>query len=183
MARGKKKPVTLAGPRGSKVSLRELGLVTSASRSGAIIEDVFHIDEDTGNRIKDPNGTKRARRMPVIERYHRRGLISDRQLTAAERLLMAWENTQRGQGNDYSKTKVDTSARPDVAVVRQMTNSQWYYWVKNGVTVFRPYVLHVVEDNLFLNSMPGYRDVVYMERLRKGLDALADYLDLGGGDG
>ena len=62
----------------------DMGPDTPAQRHMKIVESVEHIDPKTGRR-SNPNGVKRARRVDMLEVYHKRGVIDARQFSADDR--------------------------------------------------------------------------------------------------
>ena len=96
----------------------DLGASGPANRHGMELEDAADVDPVTG-KVVNPNGIKRARRVDMLEVWHRRGTISTAGYNAAEKLRDAYEATQRAPGwadND----RVQSSPKPDHAVTIQI---------------------------------------------------------------
>ena len=103
------------------------GAMGQANRIGLVVEPRGTLDPATGKTI-NPNAVKGARRVDMMETYHKRGWISDRGFTAGERLRDAWEDTQRGPGwadND----RVQSSAKPDQAIAMQLDRIGRLVWL------------------------------------------------------
>lgn len=153
----------------------DTGPNTQAQQAGKVIEAADYIDPETGKRI-NPNGVKRARRLSVAAQYESRGLLTKRQANAAGVLLRAWEANQKGPPA-IKKVQVDTSPKPDAAIAMMIDRVSAYHKIARLIAMqYRAYVLHVARDDRHIGSMAGYRRRVCMERLRKGLDDLADRL-------
>lgn len=151
----------------------DFGTGTTAQRQDLLIEDAGEIDPKTGRRV-NPNGVKRARRMWPAERYRRRGWLTERQYRALELLMLAWERTGRTQ-SAYGRIKVDQTPNPTAAIAVQIDRRSDYHRIARWVAgPYRAYVMWVGSGG-DIGAMPGYR-AAYMERLRKGADALADKL-------
>jgi len=79
------------------------------------------VDPDNGEvKHRNPNGVKRRVFYDMLDVYHRRGWITKRGFNAASALRDAWQRTEQGQGNDWSKERVDSSPKPDAAVAIQI---------------------------------------------------------------
>lgn len=106
--------VSLAAP----ATAWDLGASGPANRSGLVIEPAGEINPTTG-KIENPNNVIRARRVDMLEFWHRRGVISDRGYDVGVALRSAIEATQRAPGwpdND----RVQSSPKPDHAVTIQV---------------------------------------------------------------
>ena len=149
---------------------------TPAARRMSVSESAGDIDPQTGKRV-DPNAVRRRRRLCVAELYHRKGHITKRQFTAAMALLLAWERNQRGPAA-IKEIQVDTSPKPDASIAITIDRISKYHAVARLIPKqYQAFVMHVARDNNHITSMPGYRRNVHMDRLRKGLDALADGIE------
>lgn len=79
------------------------------------------VDPDTGEvKTRNPNGVKRRVFYDMLDVYYRRGWITKRGFNAASALRDAWQRTEQGQGNDWSKERVDSTPKPDAAVAVQI---------------------------------------------------------------
>ncbi len=153
------------------------GATGAANQKQMMTEERGEVDPKTG-KIKNPNGVTGARRLSVAQLYERKGLLTTRQSAAAHELLLAWEQKDRSPAA-IQEAKVDHSPKPDdrtaMLVDRQMK------YIKISVHIppqFAPFINWVARDDKHLTSMPGYRRVAYMDRLRKGLDLMADSLGM-----
>lgn len=175
MAKKKKKPRTPYTPP----TQWDHGQQTAAQNHLKVIEDAGEVDPKTGKRV-NPNGVTRARRQSVLEHCYARGLITARQFTAGQVLAGAWQQNFRSPSVGLVQDRVDRSPKPDENVTVQIDRLSKYHRLSKLVVTYRPLVLHVVCDDRFLSAMPGYtrgRSGVFMDRLRDGLDALADRME------
>ena len=154
----------------------DTGASGAANRVGMIVEDVGDVDPETGEVI-NPNKIRRVRRLSVAAMYLRAGHLTDRQAAAADVLLKAWEQKDR-RPPAINEAKVDASPKADDRTVMVLERAMRYVAVARLVAQsWEPYVMHVARDDRHISSMPGYRKGgPYMDRLRKGLDDLADRL-------
>lgn len=123
MTKRKRKARGSAAEPASRVSVAmptswDMGASGKANRQGLTIEEVGQMDTATGEVI-NPNGVMRARRVDMLEVWHRRGTITTAGFTAAERLRDAFEGTQRSPGMAQSE-RVQSSPKPDHAVTIQI---------------------------------------------------------------
>jgi hypothetical protein len=155
----------------------------AAQWAPSIIEERGEVDAQTG-KMRNPNGVRGRRNISVAEDYHRRGLITARQLAAATALLVAWERKDR-RPPAINANRVDSSPKPDDATAIIVDHAMAYVRLARLIPhSHAPWVLHVARDDRPLGSMPGYRrDGRAMERLAAGLEALADALDARGARG
>ncbi|AXC50048.1 hypothetical protein DRW48_10415 [Paracoccus suum] len=141
-------------------------------RAGLVLEDRGEVNAETGRRV-NPNKVYGARRVDMLEVWHRRGVISTAGFTAAEKLRDAFEGTQRGPGwpeND----RVQSSPKPDHAVTIQVDRISRY--AKLAAYVTRedwPIVEACVLDGRTPAAIRGFRGKGY----QTGLVALHDALD------
>lgn len=155
----------------------DTGPNTLAQNYMRVIEDANYTDPETGKKV-NPNGVRRARRIDWAELYHSKGVMTKRQLRAADALVMAWERTFRTPPA-IKKVQVDVSPRPDAAISMQIDRVSKYHRLAKEIPKRSwPYVRHVVVDNRPLSSMAkgGAQLARYMDRMKDGLDALADFL-------
>lgn len=169
---GKRKapPVTLSQ------TVWDTGATGPANRNGLVIEDAADMDPETGKAV-NPNNIKRARRVNMLEVWHRKGVISTAGFNAAEKLRDAFEATSRAPGwpdND----RVQSSPKPDHAVTIQI----------DRLSAFHAFHRHVTDEDreiidacVLLGGSPmrirryrggrGYQ--AGLEHLRAALDRLA----------
>ena len=154
----------------------DTGPSTSAQNTLKIIEPVEQKDENTGKMV-NPNGVKRARRLSVAEAYRKTGNLTARQASAADKLLKAWEKNHRSPPA-IKEIQVDNSPKPDAHIAIKIDRISAYHAIAKLIPKkYSAFVMHVARDDRHITSMHGYRRVIYMERLREGLDALADNLE------
>jgi hypothetical protein len=119
---GNKKPVTLAQ--------WDFGAKGQANQIGLVVEDAAEITP--AGKAANPNGVKRARRVDMLELWHRRGEITTAGYNAAEKLRDAFEATERAPGwpdND----RVQSSPKPDHAVTIQIDRLSKYHAIARHI--------------------------------------------------
>lgn len=182
MARSKRKPGKgrLALPA-SEVTTRpapwDYGATGPANRIGLVVEDAP--DTDDSGREVNPNGRKRARRVDMLEVWHRKGMISTAGFNIAEKLRDAFEATQRTPGwpdND----RVQSSPKPDHAVTIQIDRIAAYERIMRHVSRFdRPIISACVLDRqtpAAIRNRDGKRPFI-ADGYKIGIIALRDALD------
>ena len=179
MPRRAPKAVRLPSP---PLSLADMGAKGPANVAGCTVEDATEIDPKTGEPGKNPNGSKRRRRVSRIEDMLRRNQIDKRQWQAAHQLQTAWENTQKTPPK-IRPVQADTCPGPDVSISLRVDRMRKLVRISRHVPRDTEHVVWwVVCDNRSIVSLPGaknnHRRGRYAERLRKGLDALADGLGI-----
>ena len=148
-----------------------------ANRKQLITEERGEMNIETG-KIINPNNVTGVRRLSVAALYCRKGLLTTRQSAAAHKLLLAWEQKDRSPAA-IQEAKVDHSPKPDDRTAMLVDRQMEYIKVSRHVPPqFAPFINWVARDDKHLTSMPGYRRTVYMDRLRKGLDLMADNLGM-----
>ena len=143
------------------------------------IEDAAYTDPETGKK-ENPNGVKRARRIDLVESYHKRGKITERQLKAAQALRLAYEGTMR-TAPAIKKVQVDSSPKPDQHISIQVDRMSELHNVSRHIPVASKHVVDVV---VYQNNSVGWSKLYRgrklatgMDLLRSGLDAIADGID------
>ena len=163
----KRGDVSLAKPRWDQ------GATGQANRVGLVSEARGDVDPDTGERV-NPNGVKGVRRVDTLELYHKRGVISDRGLTAGEALRDAWTSTQRSKGTDYAATRVDSTSKPDANIDIQIDRVSRYLAVAKHIEAGDKAILAaVVGEGRTVAHLKQYR----RENLSKGMAHLRAALD------
>ena len=149
----------------------DMGATGPANRAGLVIEEAADMDPETG-RIINPNGVKRARRVDMLEVWHRKGVISTQGYNAAEALRDAFEATERTPGwpdND----RVQSSPKPDHAVTIQIDTIRRFHAVHRFVPAQDRAIIDACVLRRASPAYAGYRGAAY----RDGLQHLADALD------
>lgn len=155
----------------------DMGADGPANRVGLVKENRGEVDHETGQRMKH-NGVVGVRRLSVAGRYLAHGLLTRRQFEAADQLRKAWEQKDRSPPA-IAEVKVDHSPKPDDRTAIIVDRATAYVRVSRFVPKqYAAYINHVARDDRHIGSMAGYRRKVYMDRLRKGLDMLADNMGL-----
>jgi hypothetical protein len=153
------------------------GATGPANKAQLMTEERGEMDVKTG-KLRNPNRVTGARRLSVAQLYERKGLLTVRQLSAAHRLLLAWEQKDRSPAA-IQEAKVDHSPKPDDRTAMLVDRQMEYIKIGRHVPQqFAAFVNWVARDDRHITSMPGYRRSVYMDRLRKGLDMMADSLGM-----
>ena len=170
MKRRNRKPAPLpTGP-----TQWDQGAQGSANRLGLVIEPV-------GDGTDNPNGILRARRVDMLEVWHRKGTITTAGFNAAEALRNAFENTQRAPGWPDSE-RVDSSPKPDHAVTIQIDRLSAYHAISRHIITGDAGILSCcvlqpgLPSNLRVDNRRPYHGAGYqrgLEHLRDALDRLA----------
>lgn len=156
------------------------GATGQANRIGLVEEDAADIDPETGDVI-NPNGVKRARRVDMLEIWHRKGDITTEGYNAAEKLRDAFENTQRAPGWPESE-RVQSSPKPDHAVTIQIDRLSEYHRIAKLVAkadwpIIDACVLHrLLPSAAIINGRKPYHGGGYqdgMAHLREALGRLS----------
>jgi hypothetical protein len=176
-----RKPVTLsAAPEAT--NRWDMGPDTPAQRAGKVIESADYIDPETGKRI-NPNNVKRARRIDLIETYHKRErpILDTRQFRAAQLLRNAYEATQKSPPA-IKKVQVDTTPKPDANVAIMVDRiSAFHRAARHIPPECRPVIDVVVLQNRAIAAHPAYKAWNHAKGvalLQRGLDAIAEGLRL-----
>ena len=157
----------------------DMGATGPANRRGLITEDAMDADPETG-KVINPNGIKRARRVDMLEVWHRKGVISTAGYNAAERLRDAFEATERAAGwpdND----RVQSSPKPDHAVTIQIDRMSRFHAFNKHVSADDKEIIGAcVLRHGTPASLRQYKAMNYhrgMKHVRAALDRLADKID------
>lgn len=150
----------------------DMGASGQANRLGLVVEEAMDADPATG-KIVNPNGVKRARRVDMLEVWHKKGVISTRGFNAAERLRDAFEATERAPGwpdND----RVQSSPKPDHAVTIQIDRLSRYHSVSRCVASDDR---EIIDACVLHRGTPGSLRQYRRENYQAGLRHLHDALD------
>ncbi len=176
--RKRNKTVTLPPPllrNTSPPTAWDRGAAGKANRIGLIEEDAMDIDPATG-KASNPNGVKRARRVDMLEVWHRQGTISTAGFNAAERLRDAYEATLRAPGWPESE-RVQSSPKPDHAVAMQIKRMSGFIEQSSNVAAGdKAIIATCVLDRGTPASIRAYRNDGYkagLVHLREALDRMA----------
>lgn len=101
------------------------GATGQANRAGLVIEERGEVDAKTG-KTTNPNGVTGARRVDLLEFWHKRGNISTAGFNAATALRDAFEGTLRGKPALPDNDRVQSSPKPDHAVTIQIDRLSKY---------------------------------------------------------
>ena len=113
------------GPVSLPESPWDHGATGQANRRGLVIEQRGDIDPDTGETI-NPNGITGARRIDLLQYWHKRGTISTAGYNAASRLKDAFDDTLRSKPSLPDNDRVQSSPKPDHAVTIQIERISRY---------------------------------------------------------
>lgn len=159
----------------------DMGAQGQANRIGLVEEAATEFDPKTGKPEANPNGIKRMRRVDMLERYHRLGLISTKGWNAAEKLRDAFEATMKGPGwpdND----RVQSSPKPDHAITIMVDRISRFHAINRlvpseDVPVIDACVFHMnAPGSAVINGARPYRHTGHqkgVQHLRDALDRLA----------
>lgn len=158
--------VTLAEPKG------DMGALGPANRA--------RVSKVTPAMKPNPNGISQMKYYDMLEVYHQRGLITDRGFDAGNKLRAAWETTQKGMGNDWSKPMVDSTPKPDAAVAVMVDRVSALVRITRQIPQHDAAILEGVAcQGLPIGRVPGYSDMRHDQgkaHLREALDRLAERL-------
>lgn len=159
----------------------DMGPDTAAQKAGRIIEPADYVDEETGEKV-NPNGVRRARRIDLVESYHKRDrnpILDKRQFMAATSLREAYLQTQR-TAPAIKKVQVDSSPKPDAHVEIMIDRlSKFSGLMKCVPTEAKSVVDIVVLENQAVGSLREYRGSGHAKgviRLQGALNLIADQL-------
>jgi hypothetical protein len=157
----------------------DMGAKGQANRIGLVQEPVTWTN-DKGEQV-NPNNVKRMRRVDMLQKYHKDGVVTTRQLTAGAVLRDAWSKTEMGQGTDYSDPKVDSSPKPDQAIDIRIDRMSHYISITRLIPAEDKGILDAVAcEGRAVAHLPQYRwrNVVKgKEHLSDALERLADRLE------
>ncbi|WP_028955912.1 hypothetical protein [Sulfitobacter sp. 20_GPM-1509m] len=150
----------------------DMGARGQANRIGLVQEPVTWTN-DKGEQV-NPNNVKRMRRVDMLQKYAKDGVISDRQLTAGAVLRDAWAKTEMGQGRDYSDPVVDSSPKPDQAIDIRIDRMSHYIAITRLIPAGDDSILQAVAcEGRAIAHLREYR----WRNLPKGKVHLADALE------
>jgi len=168
----------LTGRRDTNVTLPpspwDHGADGQANREGIEVEEAAEFEAGTGER-RNPNRVMRARRVDMLEVWHRKGEISTDGFNAAEKLRDAFEATERAPGwpdND----RVQSSPKPDHAVEIQIDRISRYHAIARLIPATDLRILDACVMSRRTPATAGYKGRRYaagMQHLRDALDRLA----------
>lgn len=177
-SKGQKRIGQLNGRRQMQINLApspwDHGATGPANREGMEIEEAAEFEAGTGER-RNPNRVMRARRVDMLEVWHRKGQLSTAGFNAAEKLRDAFEATGRAPGwpdND----RVQSSPKPDHAVTIQIDRISRYHAIARLVPASDRAILDACVLSRRTPASAGYKGRRYeagMQHLRDALDRLA----------
>lgn len=165
-----KQPVTPANP-----TSWDKGACGKANLDRLRPEPATDLDPETGKEQPNPNGIKRNRRECWIDRYARKGKLTKAQQSAALRLYAAWAGHPARDPLAALSAKVDGRGCDDPMAIKVDQRREFYAMWAKVPRQARPYVEHVVLNDLSIRSMNGCTgrgEPIYMKRLCDGLDAI-----------
>jgi len=154
----------------------DAGATGPANRDRLREEPATEFDPETGRETPNPNGIKRNRRETWVNRYGRKGKLSKDQQAAAANLYAAWAGMPNRDPLAALSDRVDGRGDVDMLARTIDKRREFYRMWRQIPDKSRPFVRHVVLEDLAIRSMNGCRDghteARYMELLREGLDAI-----------
>lgn len=168
--RGGAKGRTAAPVSAVTVTQWDHGATGQANRHGLVTEPAIDADPVTG-KISNPNGIHRARRVDMLEIWHKQGDITTAGFNAAEKLRNAFEATQRAPGwpdND----RVQSSPKPDHAVTIQIDRLSAFNAIHKHVAKDDEKIIGACVLSPGLPTAAGYRGRTYKDGLVHLRDAL-----------
>lgn len=147
-----------------------------ANRDRLREEPATDFDPETGKETPNPNGIKRHRRETWVDRYARKGKLTKQQAAAAANLYAAWAGMPNRDPLAALSDKVDGKGDVDPLASTIDKRRAFYRMWRQIPAKARPFVRHVVLDDLSIRSMngcaDGHAEARYMARLCEGLDAI-----------
>jgi hypothetical protein len=138
-------------------------------------EPATDFDPETGKDMPNPNGIRRHRRETWVDRYKRKGKLTQAQAAAADSLYAAWAGHPAKDPLAAMSAKVDKGRSDRMATMIDARRAFRLMWARVPAGA-KPYLDHVVIQDLSIRSMNGCRngqaEARYMQRLREGLDAI-----------
>lgn len=161
-------------PQDVSLARWDQGATGPANRRGLVTEDRGDIDPDTGKRT-NPNGVRGVRRVDMLEFWHRNGVITTEGYNAAEKLMDAYEETQRGQSWP-SGERVQSTAKPGAFVEIQISRISAYHAIAQHVTADDWRIVSACVMGQQTPEAVGYKGKRYKDglaHLRAALERLA----------
>lgn len=153
------------------------GAAGAANRIGLVIEDRGDMDPKSG-KVVNPNRVTGARRVDMLEIYHKRGWITTRGYGAGELLRVAWLRTDMGTCAPWLRERVDSSPKPDEAVAVQISRLSALVRIGRLIPAGDKGILDCVcRQGAGVGAMPEYRNVAHtagIKHLHDALERLAD---------
>ena len=171
----KRQEARRANARRGRVSIEaapwDHGAAGQANRIGLVIEERGELDPKTG-KVQNPNGVTGARRVDLLDFWHKRGTITDNGLTAAKALRAAYEQTMKSPPALPDNDRVQSSPKPDHAIAIQIERiSRFAHLMKMVPQADRPILSLCVLDG-------GHPSRLYGPlKFREGFALLREALD------
>lgn len=168
----RKQPSTPAAP-----TSWDEGAQGPANRLRLVHEAATDFDPQTGKDTPNPNGIKRFRREAWVDRYHRKGKLTQAQAAAASHLYAAYVGLPNRDPLAAISDRVDGRSDDDPLAQTIDKRKAFYQLWRKVPEKARPFVEHVVLNDLPIRSMNGcingHSESRYMTRLCEGLDAIS----------
>lgn len=156
----------------------DLGPRTKSQDHQKVVEPADYIDPETG-KVINPNGVVRARRETWVHTYLRKGKLTQRQANIAEELVEAALGMRAS--DPLAALRIDVSPGANDPTVERIDRRKKFRMMWKLLPVYAEAVIrHVVLNDMSLRSMPrcssGAVEARHLDRLQRGLDAIADAL-------
>lgn len=181
MAKHKFKKAKKAGKASMAVTLApapiwDQGATGPANQDGLIDQERGHIDMDTG-KVINPNRVFGKRRMPIVERMHRQGKLTETHVAAAQRLYAAWAGYPTRDPIAAIGDRVDGGGCDDPNGSRVDQKREFFILKERIPPRCWPVVEHVVINDLAIRLMLGCSHAeafaMRLGQLTEGLEAVA----------
>jgi len=146
-----------------------------ANQDGLIVQERGETDLTTG-KVINPNRVFGKVRMPMVNRYHRQGKLTDHHLAAAQRLYAAYAGYPTRDPIAAITDRVDGAGDNDPNVMLLDKRREFYAIWKAIPPRCKPILEHVVLNDLAMGEMVGASKpevaAEYWGKLTEGLEAV-----------
>lgn len=144
-------------------------------------DDFEFIDPAKIDSSEQPIGNvRRFRRVPHLDRWHKGGIITQRQWWAGDAYRRLYEGMQSLPRVVASYGERTTGGEPDYGLARTDAQARRRISFRAARSMIPADVMGLIEKLLLRNDLPEYRGRKQMNAIadaRRGLDALADHFE------